>query len=195
MSGTAIGLVEVSSIALGVRAADAMLKTAPVELVEAGAASPGKYLALVAGDVASVAAAVEAGAQAAGPGLLDALVIAHLHPQVYPALRGEPAPAGGASGPAVGVVETFTVAAAIQAADAAVKAAAVDLLELRLARGLGGKGYLVVAGDVGSVQAAVQAAEAACPPGAHVASTVIPALHAELRLKSGWDPAGRTGTR
>lgn len=181
MPKTAVGLVETSSIALGFQAADAMLKTAAVELLEATPASPGKYLALVVGDVAAVAAAVESGAAAAGPALLESLVIANLHAAVYPAIRGE---AGAQAIDALGVVETFTVAAAIRAADAAVKAASVKLLEVRLARGLGGKGYLTVTGDVGSVQAAVAAAEAtAQATGAHLASVVIPAPHTDLKAR------------
>lgn len=181
MAGNAIGLIETSSIALGIRAADAMLKTAWVELLQAGAASPGKYLAVVAGDVAAVQAAVAAGVQAAESSLLDSLVIPNLHPQVYPAIKGE-----GARGPvqAVAVIETLTVAGAIRAADTAVKAAAVDLLQVRLARGLGGKGYLTVSGDVGSVQAAAAAAEqAAAASGGHLATVVIPAPHADLKAQ------------
>lgn len=177
---TAIGLIETSSIALGIKAADAMLKTAYVDLVQAEATSPGKYLALVAGDVAAVQAAVAAGAQVAESSLLDSLVIPNLHAQVYPAIRGEATPA---AVQAVAVVETFTVAGALRAADAAVKAAAVDLLEVRLARGLGGKGYFMVTGDVGSVQAAADAAErAAAENGGHLATTVIPAPHADLKV-------------
>ncbi|MFR2181222.1 MAG: BMC domain-containing protein [Hominilimicola sp.] len=36
------------------------------------------------------------------------------------------------------MVETFTAASAIQAADAAVKASDIELIEVRVARGLGG---------------------------------------------------------
>ncbi len=181
MAKTAIGLVESSSIALGIKATDAMLKTAYVELVQAEPASPGKFIAVVAGDVAAVQAAVAAGEQAAESSLLDSLVVPNLHPQVYPAVRGEVRTAGIE---AVAVIETLTVAGAIKAADAAVKAAAVELLEVRLARGLGGKGYLAVTGDVGSVQAAAEAAEyAAAEGGGHLATTVIPAPHADLKAR------------
>jgi microcompartment protein CcmL/EutN len=180
-SRIAIGLVEISSIARGIRAADAMLKMAAVDLLEAYATSPGKYLCAVGGDVASVAAAVEAGAAEAGDELLGRVLIAHLHPQVLPAVRGE-APAAQVN--AVGVVETSTVSAVIRAADAAVKTAVVDLLELRLARGLGGKGYVTFTGDVGSVQAGVAAAAiAAEADGALVATAVIAAPHSDLRPK------------
>ncbi|MDF2626523.1 MAG: microcompartment protein [Symbiobacteriaceae bacterium] len=175
----AVGIVEVQSIAAGVRAADAMLKTAQVDLLDAGAVSPGKYIITVGGDVASVAAAVESGVAEAGEQLLGQVLIAHLHPQVLAAVRGEAAPGVGVQ--AVGLVETATVAGVIRAADAAAKTAVVDLLELRLARGLGGKGYVTFTGDVGSVQVGVAAAaDAAARDGALVGSAVIPAPHPDL---------------
>jgi microcompartment protein CcmL/EutN len=179
-SRIAIGIVELDSIAVGVRAADAMLKMAAVHLLEADVTSPGKYIIAVGGDVASVAASVEAGVAEAADHLLGQVLIAHLHPQVLPAMQGQPgrAPVG-----AIGVVETATVAAVIRAADAAVKTAVVDLLELRMARGLGGKGYVTFTGDVASVQAGVAAASAAAGPGDLVGTAVIPAPHPDLRPK------------
>jgi microcompartment protein CcmL/EutN len=180
-SRMAIGIVEVNSIALGIKAADAMLKMAAVELLDAYATSPGKYLIMVGGDVASVSASVEAGAYDAADALLGKLLIAHLHEQVLPAMKGIP---GADEVRAIGVVETATVAAVIRAADAAAKTAVVDLLELRMARGLGGKGYVTFTGDVGSVQAGVEAAaDAAARDGALVATAIIPAPHADLKPK------------
>lgn len=177
----AIGIIETNSIALGVKAADAMLKMAAVQLLDAYATSPGKYIAVVGGDVASVAAAVEAGAAEAGETLLGKLLIAQLHAQVMPAIQGVPATH---EVRAIGVVETATVASVIRAADAAVKTAAVDLLELRMAKGLGGKGYVTFTGDVGSVQAGVEAAaDAASRDGALVATAIIAAPHHDLKPK------------
>ena len=57
-----IGLLEVSSLALGHVVEDAMLKAAPVDLLLARTICSGKFLVVVAGDVASVQAAVESGA-------------------------------------------------------------------------------------------------------------------------------------
>lgn len=175
----AIGIVESDSIALGIRAADAMLKMASVELLGAFSTSPGKYLTVVAGDVASVTASVDAGALEAADALLGKLVIAHLHPQVLPAMKGT---LPEVEVKAIGVVETSTVAGVIRAADAAVKTAVVDLIELRMARGLGGKGYVTFTGDVGSVQAGVEAAATAAElDGCLLATTVIPAPHEDLK--------------
>lgn len=180
-SRMAIGIVEVDSIALGVKAADAMLKMAAVELLDAYATSPGKYLVVVGGDVASVSASVEAGVAEAKEALLGQVLIAHLHEQVLPAMKGIP---GTQELRAIAVVETATVASVIRAADAAVKTAMVDLLELRMARGLGGKGFVTFTGDVGSVQAGVEAAaDAAARDGALVATAIIPAPHGDLKSK------------
>jgi microcompartment protein CcmL/EutN len=59
---------------------------------------------------------------------------------------------------ALGIVESFSVAALIEGADAAVKAANVQLIEIRLAMALGGKAFVTMTGDVAAVQASVDAA-------------------------------------
>ena len=64
----AIGLVEVSSIALGHLSEDAMLKAASVDLLMARTICSGKFIVVVGGDVAAVASAVDAGAAVATGG-------------------------------------------------------------------------------------------------------------------------------
>lgn len=169
----AIGLLEFESIALGVRAADAMVKTAPVGRIYAGTVHPGKYLVLVEGDTASVEIALETGRGDAGA----ELYLPDVHPSVTAAIAAGQAAI--ISGEAIGIVETTTVAASIAAADAGVKAASVGLAALRLADGLGGKGYLLLTGTVAEVEAGVGAAAAAA--GASLLeSTIVPRLHEEI---------------
>lgn len=80
---------------------------------------------------------------------------------------------------ALGLIETFGFVAAIEAADAAVKAANVVLLGYDSARA--GKITIKVAGDVGAVQAAVAAGVAAASRvGTVLASLVIPRPHEEI---------------
>ena len=55
----------------------------------------------------------------------------------------------------LGVIEAFSVASVIEAADAAVKATPVQLITLNLAMAIGGKGWVSMTGDVASVQEAV----------------------------------------
>jgi len=76
---------------------------------------------------------------------------------------------------ALGVIETFSVASSIVAADAAAKAANVQILDVRTALGLGGKGYVLLCGDVAAVQAAIYAGEAgAAESGLLIGTTVLP---------------------
>jgi microcompartment protein CcmL/EutN len=182
-SGPSLALVEVASIARGHRVADAMVKRAPVELLRCDPVSPGKLLVLVAGEVASVDEAFRAGLEIAADATLDKLYLPQAHEQLPRALRGE-ARAGDAAERdtigALGVVETRTVAATILAADAAVKAALVRLIEMQLARGIGGKAYFVVTGALEEVEAAVEAALGAVDASAIFATEIIPAPHADL---------------
>jgi microcompartment protein CcmL/EutN len=174
----AIGLVEIESIAAGIEAADAMVKAAPVDFVDASMVTPGKYIVVVHGDPTSVAASVAAGREVAGAAVLDTLVIAYVHPQVYAAIR---APRAAAAAGALGFVETATVATGIVAADDAAKAAEVELLHLHLARGIGGKSILTLAGALPDVQAAVEAgSRAARAAGRLVATRVLANPHPDL---------------
>ncbi len=173
----AIGLNEFNSIARGIEAADAMLKTGDVHLLVARTVCPGKYVVLVAGEVAAVNSAVEAGARIGSANLVDTFLLPNVHPSVLPAFSGPT----GVELRALGIIETFSVASAVIAADTAVKAAFVDLVEVRLAVGIGGKSFVIVTGDVGAVKSAVQAGVAsAAEKGLLVSEVVIPSPAPEL---------------
>ncbi|MDF1661420.1 MAG: BMC domain-containing protein [Planctomycetota bacterium] len=152
-----IGLIECSSIATGILVADAVLKQSPVEMLWARAISPGNWLNLFTGDVEEVREALDKGVMVGGEDIVDDLFIANLHPQVPEAIRG---PRKGVEFDAVGVIEFRHVASTIVAADAAVKTAAVDLVEIRLGMHLGGKGFVVLTGPTADVEDAVAAAAA-----------------------------------
>ncbi len=183
--GPALALLELASIAVGIEAGDAMVKRAPVEVLRAGTVHPGRYLVLVTGEVADVEEAFRAGVEVGEASLVDVVLLPNVHPQVVRALRGE---RRGGAGEALGVIETATVASTIEAADAGVKGAAVELLELRLADGIGGKGYLLFDGTVSDVEAAVAIAvdrisDASSPAGRAPVARVIPQLHREMRAE------------
>jgi len=174
----ALALIEFDSIAAGIVAGDAMVKTAPVARIVAGTVHPGKYLVLVSGDVGPVQEALAAGLAAGSGAVVDHVYLPGVHPDV-------PASIAAARRPnpieALGIVETDSVAAAIQAADAGLKGAQVTLLELRLADGLGGKGLAFFSGTVTNVEAAVAIACGAITDGGHlVNAVVIPQLHVEM---------------
>lgn len=174
----ALGLLELSSIAVGIRAGDAMVKRSPVEVIHAGTVHPGKYLVLVGGAVAHVEEALPAGREAAAAALIDELFLPDVDPRVIEALRGRRLSSGDE---ALGIVETHTVAALLGAADRGVKSADVALKELRVADDLGGKAYCLFDGTLADVEAAVAAAVAGLArPEALVSRVVIPRLHAEM---------------
>jgi microcompartment protein CcmL/EutN len=178
MAKNSIGLIELGSIAAGFQAADAMLKAAGVELVLARTICSGKYMVLVRGDVAAVGAAVDAGLVAGDFAVIDSFVIPNLHESIFPAIAGT---AKVEALEALGILEAFSVASLIEGADAAVKAANVQLIELRLAMALGGKAFASMTGSVAAVRAAVDAgAQAIAKKGLLVNKVVIPQPRGEL---------------
>ena len=173
-----IGFLELNSIAKGIEAADAMLKAAEVRLITARPSCPGKYHVLVTGEVAAVQSSVEAGMETASANVLDQVVIPRVHPQVIAAIGLSTVPE---QSNAVGMLEYFSVTASLYGADAAVKAADVTLLEVRLGTGIGGKSFVVMTGDVSAVTEGVEAgAASAGDSGLLVSRVVIPSPHPEL---------------
>jgi microcompartment protein CcmL/EutN len=173
----ALALIELSSIARGYQVADTMVKKAPVALIDCRPVSPGKFLVLVTGDVASVDEAFRAGMAIAGDRVVDKLFLAQADPQIGPAVRGA-IPAAGIE--SLAVVETTTVASAILAADAAVKVAAVRIVEMQLARGIGGKAFFSLSGQLAEIEAAVEAATGIVDGALVAATEIIPAPHDDL---------------
>jgi microcompartment protein CcmL/EutN len=174
----AIVLLEFDSIALGIRAGDAMSKRAPLGTLHAGTVHPGKYLVLAGGEVAAVEEARVAGRVAGADALVGEIYLPEVHPDVVAAIVGE---RRHQPDEALGVIETRTVASVLGAADAGVKGARVTLLEILMADGLGGKGYLLFAGTVSEVEAAVEIGVASLgDPGLLVASEVIARLDPEM---------------
>lgn len=174
----AIGLIELRSIARGMKTTDAILKAADVELLRAHVVCPGKYIILVAGTVSHVKSAVTVGQEVAPEVVVDHFILSNVHPSVFPALT---ATTEVEKIKAIGVIETFTLAASIVAADLAVKAAPVDLIEIRLPFAMGGKAFTVFTGEVSAVRSAVNTAAAQLKDEGVIDSfEVIPAPHPDL---------------
>lgn len=177
----AIGLVELRSIARGMLTTDTMLKAADVELLRAHVVCPGKYIILIAGAISHVKNAVTVGQQVAPEVVVDQFVLNNVHPSVFPALT---ATTEIEDVRAVGVIETFTLAASIVAADTAVKAAPVKLIEIRLPFAMGGKAFTVMTGEISAVRSAVNSAAMLLKDEGVIDSfTVIPAPHKDLISK------------
>lgn len=173
----ALALLEFTSIAAGILAGDAMVKRATLDVVRAGTVQPGRFLVLVGGAVAEVEEALKAGREAAPDVLNDHIFLPGVHPDVVRALSGGRSPK---ADDALGIVETRTVPAAIHAADKGIKGAQVNLLEIRLADGLDGKGIVFFTGFVSDVEAALELVDKVLEPGQKVRQVVIPQLHDEM---------------
>ena len=170
--------MELNSIAAGILSADAILKAADVRLIFARAGCPGKYYTLFTGEVAAVQSSLDAGAAAGEGHVVDSCVIPRVHPQVVEAMSMAAIPE---ELKAIGVMEFFSVTAAIYSADAAVKAADVQLLEVRLGTGIGGKSFVTMTGEVAAVREAVSCGiSTPQAEGMTVSSVVIPNPHPEL---------------
>ncbi len=174
----AVGLLEWKSLARGIAATDTLLKTADVMLYQAGPVCPGKYIAIFGGGVGAVQSAYEAARRASEGEVVDGFVLARVDPAVFPALAGTTECAPGGS---LGIIETFSAAAAVKAADTAAKAARITLIEVRIARGMGGKAVVLFTGEISAVQAAGRAAiQEAAAEGLLLGWEAIPAPHPDL---------------
>ena len=172
-----LALLEFDSIAHGIEAGDAMIKRAPLDVLRSGTIHPGKYVVLAGGATADVEEALAAARAIGTDALLGLVYLPDVHSTVVAAIGGAREDAG----EALGVIETRTVTAAIEAADAAVKGAQIVLRELRLADGIGGKGYVLLGGPLAEVEAGVEIglARIARSAGA-IAHVVIAQLHGEM---------------
>ncbi len=175
----ALAIVEFSDIPTGIYAADAMLKKAPIAFIKCGTITRGRYLVMIGGSTAAVEEARDEGLARGGDQVLDHLLLADVHPRVYDAIVGTRR-AGGQG--AVAIVETDTVASNVRAAEAALKATDVELIEIRLAdTGLSGKGVSLYQGDLHQIEEAVRVARAFLEgAGAGMRHRVIPSPHEGL---------------
>ena len=174
----ALGMIEVNSIAAGLEIADVMLKTAGIKLIESQPVCPGKYIVLVQGGVSEVQSSLDAGVETAKENLVDKILIPNVHEQVFSAIASTTELKEMES---IGVIETFSLASCIMVSDVAVKASKIDLVEIRLGRGLGGKSFVLMNGNVSSVKHSVETAKSLYEEEGMIARTVvIPSPHKDL---------------
>lgn len=153
----AIGMVELTTVSTGYKTADDMAKAADIEILQAEVTCPGKFVVLVAGDISAVTAAVESVKYKYAERIMDTFVLGNPHESIFPAIYGTIYPE---KIEALGVLETYDVSTLIVAADVAAKTSIIQLLELRLAKGMCGKSYMTLTGSVSAVQAAIDKAKA-----------------------------------
>ena len=173
-----IGVIELKCVPKGVEAADAALKSAGIDMVSAHPSCPGKYEIILTGSISNVTAAIDHVRERFDGYVIDSSVMGRIDEQVIAALFSTNE--GRKSG-SLGLIETYSAATAIKAADIAVKTARVAIYDLRVSRGMGGKGIVMLTGEIGDVTAAVEAgAEYAKSTAALSSYSVIAAPHKDL---------------
>lgn len=173
-----IGIIEINNIAKGYLVCDNILKKSQVQMVMAQPVCPGKFVMIFGGSVSSVKVACDYARVNFSENVLDISEFGNIDIRVFDALNGA---AGGATSGALGIVETFSVSSCILAADAALKAANVEIAELRIARGMAGKSYVALSGTVAAVTAGVDAgAQNAIDNGLLNDTAIIASPHEDL---------------
>lgn len=174
----AVGLIETKNVTKGILLADRMLKKSPIEILKAISLCPGKYMVILAGDLAAVYNAVQIAKEEFNNNILDSCILGNIDQQVIKALSG--CVRDDLWKDALGIIETYTVAAAILSADIAVKTAVVDLVKIKIAQGLAGKCYIVLTGDVAAVETSIKIGISAIKSENLVDWTIIPSPAPDL---------------
>ncbi len=174
-----LGALEYSSFAMGIKALDEMVKVAPIHIIDARTISSGKYLILFSGDVASTEYSFHKGFEIGAEYIVDSLFLPMIHPEVIPAI-GNTIPT--AEWGTIGIIETLSIVSAIEAADRAAKAGGVNIIEIRLANGFGGKSYVKMMGTLDAMEAAMEAGtEFAKNKNLLCMDIIIPHPHGEIK--------------
>ncbi|MFP3959830.1 MAG: BMC domain-containing protein [Spirochaetaceae bacterium] len=151
-----LGGIELDSVAAGAQVLDTMAKKAPLRFLDVRTVCPGKYVMLFTGDEASVEAALTDGVSLRPDCVLNWIYIPTLHHEVWNAVAGDAGPPEFELD-AVGILESFSVLGAVEAGDAAAKAAGVTVVHIRSGDEMGGKSSLKLVGPLAEVEAALTA--------------------------------------
>jgi len=175
----AVGFMEFKSIPKGIESTDEMLKSGNVELMMASPLCPGKYVSIISGDVDAVEASLKNGERIGGIYVLETEILPNIHPDVLPAMLG----VGEISElKALGIMETINAISSVRIADICIKASNVQIVEIRIARGLGGKGFVLITGEISSVKTAIETAKAQMIEGGLITSySIIASPHKDIK--------------
>jgi len=111
--------------------------------------------------------------------VVDSLFLPMVHPNVVPAIGNVVKTDIWNS---IGIIETNSVISSIEAADLAAKKGGVQIVEVRLAIGFGGKSYVKMIGSLDDVQAAMEAGIVkAKEKDLLCMDTIIPQPHKEIK--------------
>ncbi len=173
-----LGLIELKSIPIGFQVADEMLKAAHVDIILSTPICPGKYIVLITGKVGDVKAAIKTGEMVGGIFVVESHFLASIEESIIPAISGI---CDVIEIKSIGVIETISAISAVIAGDIAVKSSNVEVVDIRIARGLGGKGFMMITGEVSAVKMAIDSCvNELTDLGTITSHVVIPSPHKDL---------------
>ncbi len=179
MNVDVIGILELSSIAEGFMTLDTVVKESPVTILKAEVINPGKFLIMITGDVASVETAMDAGINTAAKSIIDHIFLTNLDSRIIPAIKSCRAPE---EWDAIGLLETNSVAAAVEAADICVKEADIHIVGIVTGNEAGGKALLKISGAIGDIDTAMSSAVAVVSEkGQLCRDIIIPGPHGDIK--------------
>jgi len=181
MKEPALGIIEYKSVARGIYSCDLMIKKAPIRILATHPVCPGKYMTIICGEVADVEESLKAGITGGKDMVVNDLFLPYIHRSIIPAIAGTTVIHEFG---AIGIIETFSLVSCVLAADIAAKLTPVQMVEIRLANGLGGKAYFVMTGKLSNIEEALNSAKtAAIKEGMLADSALIPSPHPDLIKK------------
>jgi len=173
VTGPALAMILLDSVPGGLRALDALAKEAPVEVLATGTIQRGMYLIAFAGEVDPVQRSFARACAVSDDGVFDSLLLPYAEEHIVPAMM-DARPRSFGEGDTLGSIQCAAPPTLVRAVDAALKGAMVELVELRLGDGLGGKALASLWGATHDVEAAIGLANQAIARGrAAGASTVV----------------------
>ena len=124
----ALALLELDSVARGLRALNALIKQSPVQILEANLIEPGRYLILFSGGVAEVEESHRVAKDVGCSAVVDEMLLPQVHPGVLDGLQGLEDIRTADEMDTIGVVEGTRVAGTLLACDRSLKDAQVRKL-------------------------------------------------------------------
>ncbi|NOZ60725.1 MAG: BMC domain-containing protein [Calditrichaeota bacterium] len=149
-----IGIIELASIFKGYEVQDQILKSALVEKIIARTICSGKYLIIVKGEISDVETSLAMARETGAFAIVNATLVPNVDEKIFPAIIGSTT-LDSKEVDGLAVIETFSVAAAIRAADLAVKEAEIEILRIHVAMAIGGKGLVVLTGNIDALKSAL----------------------------------------
>ncbi len=172
-------LIELSSIAQGYLVLNECLKASPVQIIEASALTPGKFMVFLKGSLKDIEKSQEVALRLTVDHILDSTILPNLDPNILEALYGLSKVEAQKDG--VVVLETSGLSSMLLGLHQAKAQKAISVIEVRPGRGIGGKSTAFFTGNQKDMHDALDIfTRAVKPKGAWINGQLIPNPHPEF---------------